>query len=107
MPISSCFLNKSPAANRTVSFAPCGHVFSLFFMSEQHSKKNSRVKNFLVWLKEHGLNGVKLVVGDKASGMVEAIGDVFPEARYQHCTVHINSPDSYQHLRNSLAVNRY
>ena len=45
-------------------------------------------KNFLVWLKERGLDGVKLVVGDKALGMVEAIGQVFPDAKYQRCTVH-------------------
>ena len=45
-------------------------------------------KNFFVWLKSRGLSGVKLVTGDKALGMVEAIGEVFPEAKYQRCTVH-------------------
>lgn len=45
-------------------------------------------KNFFVWLKERGLSGVKLIIGDKALGMVEAIGQVFPEAKYQRCTVH-------------------
>ena len=45
-------------------------------------------KNFFVWLKGRGLSGVKLVIGDKALGMVEAIGQVFPEAKYQRCTVH-------------------
>ncbi|WP_206426696.1 transposase, partial [Clostridium sp. E02] len=40
-------------------------------------------KNFLVWLKSRGLSGVKLITGDKALGMVEAIGQVFPEAKYQ------------------------
>lgn len=45
-------------------------------------------KNFLVWLKSRGLSGVKLITGDKALGMVEAIGQVFPEAKYQRCTVH-------------------
>ena len=45
-------------------------------------------KNFLVWLKERGLHGVKLVIGDKALGMVESIGQVFPDAKYQRCTVH-------------------
>lgn len=47
-------------------------------------------KNFLVWLKERGLDGVKLVVGDKAHGMAEAIGQVFPDAKYQRCTVHFD-----------------
>ena len=45
-------------------------------------------KSFLVWLKERGLNGVKLIVGDKCLGMLEAVGEVFPDAKYQRCTVH-------------------
>ena len=43
---------------------------------------------FFKWLKERGLNGVRLVVGDKCHGMLEALGEVFPEAKYQRCTVH-------------------
>ena len=45
-------------------------------------------KNFFVWLKSRGLSGVQLITGDKALGMVEAIGEVFPDAKYQRCTVH-------------------
>lgn len=45
-------------------------------------------KNFLVWLKERGLYGVKLIVGDKCLGMCNAVAEVFPEAKYQRCTVH-------------------
>ena len=45
-------------------------------------------RNFFVWLKERGLSGVKLVVGDKNLGMLETIAEVFPEARYQRCVVH-------------------
>ncbi len=44
--------------------------------------------NFFQWLKGRGLNGVKLIVGDKCLGMLEAVGEVFPEAKYQRCTVH-------------------
>ena len=40
------------------------------------------------WLKGRGLEGVKLIVGDKCLGMLEAVGEVFPEAKYQRCTVH-------------------
>ena len=43
---------------------------------------------FFQWLRERGLNGVKLIVGDKCLGMLEAVGEVFPEARYQRCVVH-------------------
>ena len=43
---------------------------------------------FFRWLRGRGLDGVKLVVGDKCLGMLEAVGEVFPEARYQRCAVH-------------------
>lgn len=45
-------------------------------------------KNFLIWLKGRGLNGVRLLIGDKSLGMCEAVAEVFPEAKYQRCTVH-------------------
>ena len=45
-------------------------------------------KNFLIWLKERGLDGVKLMVGDKCLGMCNAVAEVFPAAKYQRCTVH-------------------
>ena len=44
--------------------------------------------NFFQWLKGRGLDGVKLIVGDKCLGMLEAVGEVFPEAKYQRCIVH-------------------
>ena len=44
--------------------------------------------NFFGWLKSRGLTGVKLIVGDKCLGMLEAVGEVFPQAKYQRCTVH-------------------
>ena len=43
---------------------------------------------FFQWLKSRGLDGVKLIVGDKCQGMLEAVGEVFPDAKYQRCTVH-------------------
>ena len=45
-------------------------------------------KEFFVWLKERGLKGVRLIVGDKCLGMLESIPEVFPDAKYQRCTVH-------------------
>jgi len=44
--------------------------------------------SFFQWLKGRGLEGVKLIVGDKCLGMLEAVGEVFPDAKYQRCTVH-------------------
>ncbi len=45
-------------------------------------------RSFFVWLKERGLEGVRLIIGDKNLGMLETIPEVFPDARYQRCTVH-------------------
>ena len=45
-------------------------------------------KTFLLWLKERGLKCVRLFIGDKNLGMLETIGEVFPEAKYQRCIVH-------------------
>lgn len=44
--------------------------------------------NFFQWLRGRGLEGVQLIVGDKCLGMLEAVGEVFPEAMYQRCVVH-------------------
>jgi putative transposase len=43
---------------------------------------------FFKWLKSRGLSGVKLVIGDKCLGMLESLGDVYPETKYQRCVVH-------------------
>lgn len=45
-------------------------------------------KAFFVWLKERGLDGTKLIVGDRCLGMLEAAAEVFPDAKYQRCVVH-------------------
>ena len=58
-------------------------------------------RSFLVWLKSRGLGGVKLVVGDKNLGMCESVHEVFPEARYQRCTVHF-----YRNIMSSVPRNR-
>ena len=44
--------------------------------------------SFFQWLRGRGLEGVKLIVGDKCLGMLEAVGEVFSEAKYQRCVVH-------------------
>lgn len=45
-------------------------------------------RSFFVWLKERGLTGVRLIIGDKNLGMLETIPEVFPDVCYQRCTVH-------------------
>lgn len=43
---------------------------------------------FLRHLKQRGLHGVKLMVPDKCLGLIEALGEVFPDALWQRCVVH-------------------
>ncbi len=45
--------------------------------------------SFLRSLKERGLSGVRLMIGDKCLGLVEAIKEVFPKTDYQRCIVHL------------------
>jgi len=44
--------------------------------------------SFLRHLKQRGLTGVKLFISDKCLGLVEALGDAYPEAMWQRCVVH-------------------
>lgn len=43
---------------------------------------------FIRHLKQRGLNGVQLFTSDKCMGLVESIGESYPEARWQRCMVH-------------------
>jgi len=43
---------------------------------------------FLRRLVARGLKGVKLVISDKCVGLVESVGEIFPEAKWQRCVVH-------------------
>ena len=51
-------------------------------------------KEFLIGLKQRGLQGVELVVSDDHSGLRKAIQETLPEAAWQRCYVHF--------LRNAL-----
>jgi transposase-like protein len=43
---------------------------------------------FLRYLKERGLQGVKLIISDKCVGLVESVAEFYPEAAWQRCVVH-------------------
>ena len=43
---------------------------------------------FLRYLKERGLQGVRLFVSDKCLGLVESLGEFYPEEVWHCCTVH-------------------
>jgi putative transposase len=45
-------------------------------------------RNFLRHLKERGLQGVRLFVSDKCLGLVDALGEFYPDAAWQRCMVH-------------------
>jgi transposase-like protein len=45
-------------------------------------------RGFLRSLKERGLTGVRLFVSDKCLGLVEALGEFYPESAWQRCVVH-------------------
>ena len=62
--------------------------------------------NFFQWLKGRGMDGVKLIVGDKCLGMLEAVGEVFPDAKYQRCTVHFyrNVFCAFHHVISSFVL---
>jgi transposase-like protein len=45
-------------------------------------------RNFLRHLKQRGLAGVQLFTSDKSLGLLEAVGEFYPEAAWQRCMVH-------------------
>jgi putative transposase len=45
-------------------------------------------RNFLRYLKGRGFKGVKLIISDKCLGLVECLGEFYPEAQWQRCVVH-------------------
>jgi transposase-like protein len=45
-------------------------------------------RDFLRGMRARGLQGIRLVVSDCCLGLVEALGEVFPEAAWQRCVVH-------------------
>jgi len=57
-------------------------------VSEGAKEDKASWTEFLRGLKERGLKGVELFVSDKCLGLVENLGDFYPEAKWQRCVVH-------------------
>ena len=57
-------------------------------VSEGLKEDTESWRSFLRYLKGRGLRGVKLVVSDKCLGLLEALGEFYPEAAWQRCVVH-------------------
>ena len=45
-------------------------------------------RGFLRHLKDRGLKGVQLIISDACRGLIEAVAELYPEARWQRCVVH-------------------
>ena len=45
-------------------------------------------RSFLRQLKGRGLRGIRMITSDKCLGLVEVLGEFYPEAAWQRCTVH-------------------
>ena len=56
---------------------------------EGHKEDKAGWSAFLKHLKERGLKGVRLVISDACTGLVESVAEYYPEADWQRCTVHV------------------
>lgn len=45
-------------------------------------------RNFLRYLKSHGLQNIGLLISDKSLGLLESLGEFYPRAKWQRCVVH-------------------
>ena len=96
-------LEKPPASGRQVPLCVCGRIYlkrnwggeyenvavlvaiavnedgyrEVLGAAEGMKEDKASWVNFFQWLRGRGLDGVKLVVGDKCLGMLEAVGEVF------------------------------
>ncbi|VWX53867.1 hypothetical protein NOVOSPHI9U_50486 [Novosphingobium sp. 9U] len=60
-------------------------------------ESRSSWKDFLVGLKERGLQGVEYIVADDHAGLRAAVREVLPDAWFQRCYVHF-LPNALDHL---------
>jgi putative transposase len=57
-------------------------------ISEGTKEDKESWRNFLRYLKQRGLKCTQLVISDKCLGLVEVLGEFFPDAKWQWCMVH-------------------
>lgn len=57
-------------------------------VSEGSKEDRESWSDFVRRLKERGLKGVRLFTSDKCLGLVQALAETYPEARWQRCVVH-------------------
>jgi putative transposase len=57
-------------------------------------------RGFLRYLKDRGLSGVQLIISDACRGLIEAVGELYPQAQWQRCVVHWYR-NAFSHCPNS------
>ena len=57
-------------------------------VSEGLREDSESWRSFFRYLRGRGLVGIKLLVSDKSLGLLGALGEFYPEARWQRCVVH-------------------
>jgi len=61
------------------------HVLGI---AERHKEDKAGWSGFLKHLKQRGLSGTRLFISDACLGLVESLGELYPDADWQRCTVH-------------------
>ncbi len=54
----------------------------------RNERGQDQLAGVLKSLRQRGLAGTQLFIGDKCLGLLEAVNETFPDARFQRCTVH-------------------
>lgn len=78
---------KSIAVLVAVGVRSDGHR-EILGVAEGTKEDSESWRTFLRYLKSRGLKGVRLITSDKCVGLVESLGEFFPEASWQRCVVH-------------------
>ena len=63
-------------------------VREILGVAEGSKEDHASWLDYLRFLKARGLRGTRLFTSDKCLGLVESLGEVFPEASWQRCVVH-------------------
>lgn len=55
---------------------------------EGHKEDKAGWAGFLQHLKQRGMRDIQLIISDACLGLIEAVGEFYPDARWQRCSVH-------------------
>jgi hypothetical protein len=69
-------------------------------VAEGEKEDVSGWRGFLQHLKDRGLRTPRLIVSDACRGLVEAVNELYPQARWQRCVVHYYR-NVFSHVPNS------